>query len=65
MVQVEEVLDKAILNTEKILNETNIKIFIMEHHPFRELDYKEKLKDYFSLFEKRGVPLFKLCFIFR
>lgn len=54
---VEEVLDKAILNTEKILNETNIKIFIMEHHPFRELDYKEKLKDYFSLFEKRGVPL--------
>lgn len=54
---VEEVLDKAILNTEKILNETNIKIFIMEHHPFRELGFKEKLKDYFSLFEKRGVPL--------
>ncbi|MCX8094893.1 MAG: MBL fold metallo-hydrolase [Caldisericia bacterium] len=52
-----EVLDKAIYNTEKILNETNIKIFIMEHHPYRELDYKEKLKDYFLIFKKNGKPI--------
>ncbi|MDI6860765.1 MAG: MBL fold metallo-hydrolase [Caldisericia bacterium] len=54
---VSEVLDKAIKSTEKILNETNIKIFIMEHHPYRDLDYKEKLKEYFSIFEKRGLTL--------
>lgn len=54
---VEEVLDKAILNTEKIIKETNIKMFIMEHHPFRDLNYKEKLKDYFLLFEKKGLSL--------
>lgn len=54
---VAEVLEKAIENTEKILYETNIKMFIMEHHPYRDLDYKKRIKDYFYLFEKRGISL--------
>lgn len=52
-----EVLEKALENTEKILDKTDIKMFIMEHHPYRDLDYKDKLKEYFSLFEKRGISL--------
>lgn len=55
---ISETIDEAIISTERILNETNIKKFIMEHHPYRDLDYKEKLKKFFSLFEDRGITLY-------
>jgi predicted metallo-beta-lactamase superfamily hydrolase len=52
-----ETINDAIISTEKILNSVDTKIFIMEHHPYRDLNYKDELKEYFDLFENRGFYL--------
>lgn len=52
-----EALDISIKNMVRIIEETRIKHFIVDHHLLRDLNWKERIKEVFRAAKKRKVNL--------
>lgn len=57
----EDLISLSILNLNELVDKLNVKIWLMEHHPYRTIDYKEKYKEIFGIFEKRGINLYNFA----
>lgn len=58
---IDEVLPLSIKNIEKLTNFFDRKIWLMDHHPFRNLDYRDIFRDLFYIFEKKGIELYNFA----
>ncbi|MGQ9722137.1 MAG: hypothetical protein ACUVXA_12545 [Candidatus Jordarchaeum sp.] len=53
----QENLRDSIQNIIKIMHETRVKKFILDHHLLRDLDWREKVKDLFPMAEEKGLQI--------
>lgn len=53
----QESLQKSIKNIMEIMDKTQVKKLILDHHLLRDLDWKERVKELFPVAEEKGVEL--------
>jgi len=50
-------LQNSIKNIVEIMNKTQVKKLVLDHHLLRDLDWKTRLKDIFPAAEEKGVEI--------
>ncbi|RZN67920.1 MAG: MBL fold metallo-hydrolase [Candidatus Methanolliviera hydrocarbonicum] len=50
-------LEDSIENLKRIIDETDVKKMIMDHHLLRDINYKEKIADLYEYSEEKGVQI--------